>query len=56
MEGETTYTVTIYHPDSSTQVFPKCTQVEAYEHKLSFMDQHNKTHEFFGVQSHVAQE
>lgn len=56
MEGEKTYTITVYHPDGSSQVFTNCTEIEAYENKLGFIDQNNKTHEFYGVQSHIAQD
>jgi hypothetical protein len=52
------YTISVRYRfgDATGEVFNHCTEVDSNDDQLSFTDQNGKTHEFYNVSYHVAQE
>jgi hypothetical protein len=54
-DNEPRHTVTVYR-EQGDEVFNGCTSVDANDRQLQFTDKNDKTHEFYGVSYHIAQE
>lgn len=55
-DNEKRYTVTVFNEQHGTEVFNSCIDVEPDDQHLLFLDKNGKSHEFFGVHYHIAQE